>query len=273
VFNPDTGDTGHTGMTGRTGTTGMSGMTGMTGITGPTGWYGNTGCTGPDNPDTGASGYTGFTGWTGIPGVGFGIADPSANAVTINLSGLQHYYKFDTGDSNAGLFANYASGSAVYDATANNGASIDTGVVAMGSGSLQLVGANKQSVSLPSITFSASGFTVLARIYISSVTPYSRVFELKGYGGDRGELNQIYMAYTGNNQLGAYIDVSGVLYSKQVYVASTYNNTWVHVAWVFSPSAWTIYLNGTQAQNYTTGIGYPLVVSPRQYSTLGRNTA
>ena len=252
---------------------GPQGFRGLQGIQGPTGPQGSNGLSGNVGPQ-GSTGLSGNVGPVGADGQGFKIfytGDDFPILIMLpQISNLKSYYKFDTNSINGTSVANYATGVPVYDATLQNGASLNTTDYQFGNASLSLDATKNQYLSMPSMTIGNNGLSFalwfksnnsgyLARLFSSSNGPNSNVAEafINFYG-----LNILHLSHDNYTFNG----VQSRLSTNNNYN----NNTWTHIVWTLHPtSGWNVYINGSLIKNDTNRV-YPYQIT-NTINTLGQS--
>jgi len=202
------------------------------------------------------------------------VYNQATTAVTyglVNPSSLVLYYPFDPSTVVGSGVYNFATGvnGILPDASLNAGATIVTTVAAVGTGSVSLLAASSQYVSVgalmvPAATTLGVGVTITGWFYpVGAQTSYAGLFNLVGPNGN------ITLSYNGSNPWLDFSANGGV-----EYVASSYPV--VGNAWNFF--AYTILYNGTNATHtfylnnkmLTTVAGaYPGTTGPYTNNTLG----
>jgi hypothetical protein len=129
--------------------------------------------------------------------------------------------------------------------TSNNGASNSTAQTKIGSGSMSLVSASTQYVSMSDSALDLNDFTIEFWWYNTSGLPNG--------GGLIPFINSNVLFYIGWNSGYVYDVYAGGSKVSLGYSVSLAANTWYHVAFQRSGSTITVWHNGTQV---TSGSGY-----------------
>ena len=189
-------------------------------------------------------------------------------AIASNGIPLAYYYKFDSGDIVSTTVKNYATG--VYDATIVGSPTISTSVKQIGTGSLSLVSASSQYVTLPPFTMSSSytGVTFSTWINANASITNGYIFEITNVA--KGASNTIigntgtscFMYYNSGNvyfTITSLTNTGGQTIIGQTSVALS-TGTWTHITWVMTSTSWNIYINGvlTSQTSLTTITQYLL---------------
>lgn len=214
-------------------TLGVTALTNCSGL--PAGFYSN-------GPDTGSFAYI-----KPVPV----IVQP--DPVPVVDSTLVFHYKFNSGDINASnMLANYASGTAVYDATVvgTTAATIDTTNSKFGSGCLYL-SAKSGYITLPSFTTDLNGYSI--SIWCKG-TQLSTILHLTN---SNAAINLIAMNNT------AFYVFSQTALANSSTVFSVNDNIWNHMVFTIEYTTssnlygnWKIYKNGVLVSS-NTNYNYP----------------
>ena len=174
---------------------------------------------------------------------------------------LAYYYRFNLRDQSGTTVYNGATNA--YDGTLVAGATISsTTSPQFATGSLSLVAASSQYLTLPSFTMTSgiitSGITFSCWISMpSGQTNYARVFDLSqvaktgsttSFTATAGTAAYTIAVYYNANTLtfALYSNINNTQTTVGLYTTSYVPTaSWTHLAWVMSSSSWTVYLNGT----------------------------
>ena len=189
---------------------------------------------------------------------------------------LFYHYKFNAGDINgSNMLANYATGTAVYDATVSGGAIIDTTTTKFGGGSLYLnnnydpppfIPTNPQFVTLPALTTDLSGISISIWMKTSMTYAFMESFSLNKLEKDIAD------AILCIPNKAVLVGASIVPPSQNLGLC---NGNWVHLVWTMAyngsmtNSTWVLYINGVSSTY--TNLPYPAVLA-RPFCFLGAST-
>jgi hypothetical protein len=171
------------------GVTGTTGRTGPTGCSGAVGAYSSTGMTGPTS--------FGYQGATGLQGNGLvGSSGGGGLVSVVSNTSMVHYYKLSSGSYSGSQLYNYASGTAVFDATIYNSPTFQT---TQSNQELQLLSASSQYIG-NSNTFNigTNGMTFACWFRSNGSGTWARIIDL---GPTLGSLNHIIFVAVSSNIL------------------------------------------------------------------------
>ena len=163
------------------------------------------------------------------------------------------HYLFDSVSGNS--VGNIAKGSAVYDATLENGAIVSNN-------QLQLSAAQSQYMSINPFTTGTTGLTFATWWKSDNSGSWARIFD---FGNGPGADNIFISNFPDTGML--VLDVT----ESKMYTSIRFNqNAWNHIAWTLDPSGtWLLYINGVLG-NYATPMPYPNSIL-RSNNYLGRS--
>jgi hypothetical protein len=167
-------------------------------------------------------------------------------------SGLQFYYKFNSGDIVSNYVYNYATGT--YDALLSSYSggtlpSISTTTFEAGNGSILFDSANKQQMRLPGtiIPSTTEGITISLWMYDKGNSTFARAFQF--ISANSHFLN----IYYGNPWVIQIRTSNDYAYNLPALTV----NTWYHIAFTLTTTGTlTVYINGTYSGSTTT-FAYP----------------
>ena len=191
--------------------------------------------------------------YRGLP-CGFKLSDGTdIGTLFIQKNPLLFHYRFNQGDINAsGLLANYASGTAKYDATVS-GATINTSLQKFGTGCLYLNGSS-QFVTLPSYTSDLNGISICC--WVKTTGMDAMIFNSGNAPTAPATVNETF-GITVNLW---YQTVYRLTQTTKSESANFFLNdgNWNHIVWtlqctntVTNKGTWRIFVNGSNLAEYT----------------------
>ena len=174
-------------------------------------------------------------------------------AVPTNLDfltqGLQFYYTFSSASVSGFEVADYRTGSPVFNAKLQNGATVSNG-------QLLLSSSLSQFMSLSAFTTGNNGMSFACWFRSSNSNSEARIFDF----GNGPNADNIKMEITNNNlEVNLYGGSSTLGYIPIPIPAN--NNQWHHVVWVISKykNLWTLYFDGVSVAQQS--VAYPNAIS------------
>ena len=174
-------------------------------------------------------------------------------------NGLQLYYRFDSVSGRS--VGNFASGSVVYDASLENGATVNNN-------QLVLSNTSSQYMKINSFTTGTTGLTFATWWRSDNSGSWSRIMD---FGNGPSSDNIVITQYSADKTIVAQLNVNSQETFSTSFSFDT-KNAWNHVAWILDPSGSgisTIYINGYQASQ-TSPASYPRSIL-RSSNLIGKN--
>lgn len=183
----------------------------------------------------------------------------STEPVDVSNTNIVFKYTFNAGTLNGtNNFANFATGSPVYDASGFNGASITTSDYTVGTGALQLIKSSSQYMQLPTFTSGSNGITISFWFKHNTDDTYARLFD---FGNDRPSDNLLYCPkYGASLFIGSVNPIAG----GPALVANATKNVWHFFVWSIpyaAPAVNTTHTFYFDGQSTTVSAPYPTDIS------------
>ena len=190
---------------------------------------------------------------------------------------LLFYYKFNSGDiDSSNRLANYATGTAVYDAVVYSGATIDTTTSKFGGGSLKTNGTSNGYVAFPTFTTTLNGVTISFWAKATTTTPNLKTILHFTNGTTVAEGVKDLIAL--NNQDFYIFNSTGEPNGN--IITSPNNGNWTHYVFTLQYTDttnnvdygyWKFYVNGTETYSSSpTKKYYPRAIS-RSNNVFGKH--